>query len=80
MDDYVTTAEAARIIGYHRDAVSDLVRRGELHGEKINDRLLLLKRADVEEFARTRKRGRGRPRKLPLPVDPADQPAAEQPS
>jgi excisionase family DNA binding protein len=80
MDDYVTTAEAAQIIGYHRDAVSDLVRRGELHGEKIHDRLLLLKRAEVEEFARTRKRGRGRPRKTAALGIQHSQPPAEQPS
>ncbi len=80
MDEYVTTAEAARIIGYHRDAVSDLVRRGELHAERINNRLLLLKRAEVEEFARTRKRNRGRPRKLASMEGTVGQPAAEQPS
>jgi excisionase family DNA binding protein len=61
MDDYITVPEAAALLGYHRSSVDALITREELPARRINARLYLVKRSDVEALPR---RGRGRPRKI----------------
>lgn len=61
-EEYVTTGEAARILGIHPLAVSHICARGQLPGEKIANRWLI-PRAFLEEFAKTYVPRRGRPRR-----------------
>lgn len=56
----MTVAQAAEMLGYHRSAVYNLVKRGELRAELVSPRLLLLWREEVESFAQHPRR-RGRP-------------------
>jgi excisionase family DNA binding protein len=70
VEDYVTTAEAAAVLGVTPVWVSRMVAAGRLRGRRIAPRLMLIRRADVErdaaEYARAA-RGpakRGRPRKI----------------
>ncbi len=58
--DYLTTAQAAQILGITPEGVLSLLRRGQLKAEKVG-RDWLYRRADV---LRAKERpGRGRPRK-----------------
>jgi excisionase family DNA binding protein len=61
----ITVSEAARLLGYQRTSVYALVKRGELRGEIVGPRSMLLDRAEVEALRDQGKRGRGRPRKTP---------------
>ena len=59
---YMSTGEAARVLGAHPVAVMRLIHRGKLPGEKIANRWLI-PRAAVEELAKTYVPKRGRPRR-----------------
>ncbi len=58
---YLASSEAADMLGIHRMAIQKLLREGKLPAEKIANRWLL-RRADVEEFAKTYVSKVGRPR------------------
>lgn len=60
-DEYVTTSEAARVLGIHPLAVSHICAAGRLPAEKIAYRWLIPLKA-LEEFAKTYVPRRGRPR------------------
>ena len=55
-DTYVSSLEAATVL-----AIQKLLKAGKLRGEKI-DNLWLIRRADLEEFAKTYVPKVGRPR------------------
>ena len=59
-DSYLTSGEAARLLGTHAVSVSRLARQGRLPAEKVANRWLI-PRALVEEFAKTYEGRRGRP-------------------
>lgn len=50
MDELITPAEAARLRGVTRSAITDLMKRGRLETVEIGGRPFL-RRADVERFA-----------------------------
>ena len=52
--DWVTTREAAVILGITPAYVGELVRKGTLEGFKIHPRLLLVQRASLHSFERKR--------------------------
>jgi len=56
MDTYVSSLEAATVL-----AIQKLLKAGKLRGEKIANRWLI-RRADLEEFAKTYEPKVGRPR------------------
>lgn len=58
---YIPSAEAARMLGIHPMTIQKLLRDGNLRGEKIANRWLL-RRVDVDEFAKTYVPRVGRPR------------------
>ena len=58
---YLASSEAAGMLGIHPMAIQKLLREGKLPAEKIANRWLL-RRADVEEFAKTYVPKVGRPR------------------
>ena len=58
---YLASSEAADILGIHHMAIQKLLREGKLPAEKIANRWLL-RRSDVEEFAKTYVPKVGRPR------------------
>ncbi len=58
---YLASSEAADILGIHHMTIQRLLRDGKLPAEKIANRWLL-RRADVEEFAKTYVPKVGRPR------------------
>ena len=58
---YIASSEAANILGIHHMAIQKLLREGKLPAEKIANRWLL-RRVDVEEFAKTYVPKVGRPR------------------
>ena len=58
---YVPSSEAARALGIHPMSIQQLCRDGKLKAEKIANRWLL-RRSDVEEFAKTYVPTVGRPR------------------
>jgi len=60
-ENYVSSGEAARVLGMHPFAVQRLILRGQLPGEKIANRWLIPREA-LEEFAKTYVPRRGRPR------------------
>ena len=60
-DHYVSSAEAAKVLGIHPLAIQRLIRRGQLAGEKIADRWMI-DRKQLEEFAKTYEGKPGRPR------------------
>jgi len=57
---YISSSEAARILGIRRTSVARLVRRGRLPVMKVANRWLLEK-TEVEEIAKTYVGRRGRP-------------------
>ena len=59
-DTYLTSGEAARLLGTHAVSVSRLVRQGRLPAEKVANRWLI-PRALVEEFSKDYVGRRGRP-------------------
>ena len=61
-DSYLTSGEAAKLLGTHAVTVSRLARQGRLPAEKVANRWLLL-RSFIEEFADTYDGRRGRPRR-----------------
>jgi excisionase family DNA binding protein len=58
---YLASSEAASMLGIHPMAIQKLLREGKLPAEKIANRWLL-RRTDVEEFAKTYVPKVGRPR------------------
>ncbi len=58
---FLASSEAADILGIHHMAIQKLLREGKLPAEKIANRWLL-RRADVQEFAKTYVPKVGRPR------------------
>ncbi len=61
-DTYVSTGEAARVLGMHRFAVQRLIHGGRLPAERIANRWFIPRKA-LEELAKTYVPRRGRPRK-----------------
>ncbi len=59
--EYISSTEAARLLGASRYSIPRLVARGKLRGVRIARRWLVLK-ADVEELANTYVPKVGRPR------------------
>ena len=55
LDDWVTTREAASILGITSAYVGELVRGGTLEGRKIHPRLLLVRRSSLSNFERKRR-------------------------
>ena len=60
-DTYVSSLEATRILGIHPMSIQKLFQDGKLRGEKIANRWLV-RRVDLEEFAKTYVPKVGRPR------------------
>ena len=60
-DTYVSSLEAATVLAIHPMAIQKLLKAGKLRGEKIVNRWLI-RRADLEEFAKTYVPKVGRPR------------------
>ena len=60
-DEYLTTGEAARILGIHPLAVAHICAAGRLPAEKVAYRWLIPRKA-LEEFAKTYEGRRGHPR------------------
>ena len=58
---YLSSRQAALILGAKPITVSQLCQRGQLPAEKIANRWLI-PRTELEEFAKTYKAQRGRPR------------------
>ena len=56
----MTAVDVAAVLGVNTSRVRQLARAGQLKGERVG-RDWLFSRADVEEYERTRPRGRGRP-------------------
>ena len=63
VEELVSTSEIADRLGIHRVAAAALVRSGRVPSIKVANRWLV-RRADLEQFARTYDGRRGRPRKL----------------
>lgn len=59
-EDLMTAVDVAAVLGVNTSRVRQLARAGSLKGERVG-RDWLFRRADVEEYERTRPRGRGRP-------------------
>ncbi len=59
-DSYLTSAEAAKLLGSHAVSVSRLARQGRLPAEKVANRWLI-PRALMEEFVKNYVGKRGRP-------------------
>jgi excisionase family DNA binding protein len=59
--DWITTAEAAQILGLSQRHISRMVRKGTLTGWQASPKFLLVSLASVRAAARNRP-GRGRPR------------------
>ncbi len=60
-DTYISSSEAAKILGIHAFTIQKLLQATKLPAEKIANRWLI-RRADAEEFAKTYQRRRDRPR------------------
>ena len=60
-DTYLTSSEAAKILGIHPLSIQYLIHQGRLPGEKVANRWLI-PRAALVEFAKTYEGKRGRPR------------------
>ena len=58
---YVSSGEAARVLGIHRFAIQQLIHRGQLPAEKIANRWLI-RRDALMELAKTYEGKQGRPR------------------
>ena len=58
---YVASLEAATVLAIHPMAIQKLPKAGKMRGEKIANRWLI-RRADLEEFAKTYVPKVGRPR------------------
>ena len=60
-EDLMTAVEVSALLGVNTSRVRQLARAGSLKGERVG-RDWLFRRADVEEYERTRRPGPGRPR------------------
>ena len=59
--EYISSSEATRVLGIHPMSIQKLFQNGKLRGEKIANRWLI-RRVDLEEFAKTYVPTVGRPR------------------
>lgn len=62
MDSYLTTAQAAELLGMDRSAVLRAIRQGRLPATRYGPRMVLLKRADVEAYRTAPRHPGGRPK------------------
>ena len=63
-DKYLSSSEAATMLGLRPFGIQKLIRRGQIPAEKIANRWLI-PRSFVEEFAKTYTPKRGRPKTKP---------------
>ena len=56
VENWITTAEAAELLGVTSKYIGKLVRSGIFEGRKVNNRLLLVNRLSLEGWERKRKR------------------------
>jgi excisionase family DNA binding protein len=65
LPDYITTEEAAEILGYHPESVRDLIRAGKLRADKKGGAWWIY-RESVQEYKTevADKETRGRPKQL----------------
>jgi excisionase family DNA binding protein len=56
LEDWITTAEAAHIMGVTQRHVIHLVSREQIEGKKITDRLILVNRQSVEAWTPKRRK------------------------
>lgn len=59
---YISSPEAARILGIHPKAIHKLIQKGKIPAEKIADRWLI-SRKFIVEFAKSYRPKTGRPKK-----------------
>lgn len=64
-DDVLTTAEAATLLGLSARQVCEHAEAGRLPGRKLNPRMWIFRRGDVEQFV---PRPRGRPKSAGEPA------------
>lgn len=62
MDNYLTTAQAAELLGMDRSAVLRAIRQGRLPATRYGPRVVLIKRDDVETYRAMPRHAGGRPR------------------
>jgi excisionase family DNA binding protein len=55
VEDYITSSEAAQILGVTRVYVNQLLARGVLRGRKMTDRLWMVERSSLPNWTRQRK-------------------------
>jgi len=60
LNDFLTAAGAATVLGLHQQTIKRFCRIGKLRGEKVNNGWLI-PRTEVESFISTYKETRGRP-------------------
>jgi excisionase family DNA binding protein len=56
VEEWITTREAAGLLGLHYTYIVDLIHNGTLQGRKVNNRLWLVNRASLENYQPKRKR------------------------
>ena len=61
-DTYTSSSDAAKVLGIHPMAIQKLFREGTLPGEKVANRWVI-RRADLDEFAKRYVPKVGRPRR-----------------
>lgn len=62
MDEYLTVNEAARELGIGHSAMHSRIQRGEIQAVRVNARLLLIPRGELEQW-----RGKGKLKPGPKP-------------
>lgn len=62
MDNYLTTAQAAELLGMDRSAVLRAIRQGRLPATRYGPRVVLVKRDDVDAYRAMPRHAGGRPR------------------
>jgi len=56
VENWITTAEAAELLGVTASYIGKMIRRGVFESRKVNNRLLLVNRLSLEGWERKRKR------------------------
>ena len=72
IDDLVTTAEAAEMLGLSPSSVKYAIARGALKAEAVHSRLNLVRLSEVERYRRESLGRRGRRKKQPASEEPAE--------
>lgn len=54
-DDELTVPQAAELLGINRNTLLQAIARGRIPARRLGGKLWLLTRADVDEYARTRR-------------------------